>query len=100
MQGGGSMISIRLIFEMLPIFLAIPAIFMCGYKVLMMRRNHDRTKYILMVVCSVLLVVAQSSWTFTVLKGLTDGTDIANLVWTLFNSLVMLTFIFSTKRIK
>lgn len=94
------MISIRLVFEMLPILLAIVAIFACGYKILTIRRNHDRLKYILMILCSILLIIAQSSWTYTVLKGEIYGTDIANIVRTLFNSLVMLTFIFSAKRVK
>lgn len=94
------MSAIRLIFEALPVVLAIVAIFACGHKAITTRRTHDRNVYLGMIVCAALLITAQSSWTFTMLQGMTQGTMIADMIWTAFNACVMLVFILSTRRDK
>lgn len=94
------MSSIRLIFEALPVLLAVAAIFTCGNRAVTTRRAHDRNIYIGMVICAALLITAQSSWTYTMLKGLSEGTDFANILWTVFNACVMVVFIAATRRTK
>lgn len=94
------MSTVRLLFEALPVLLAIAAIFSCGHKVVTTRRVNDRNVYLGMIVCAALLITAQSSWTYTMLRGLSDGTDFANLLWTLFNAGTMSVFILASRRTK
>ena len=91
---------VRAFFEAIPVILAIVAIFTCGNHAITTRRIHDRQTHIAMVVAAVLLICAQSCWTYTVLHGMTFGTFIADVIWTIFNTLVMVTFILSTRRTK
>lgn len=88
----------RLLFESLPILLAAMAIVLCFHKALTTRRMHDRVVCYAMIACSVVMIIAQSSWTYTVLKGGLEGTDINNVLWTIFNAGVMSVFIFSARR--
>lgn len=92
----------RLLLEALPVALAFFAVFACGYRVITMpaRRSHDRLVYAGMMVCAALLIVAQSSWTYTLLKGDLLGTDTANVVWSLFNIATMSVFILAARRLK
>lgn len=92
------MSKLHLFFEMLPVILAFIAIFVCAKQAITTRRIRDRQVYVGMVICSTLLITAQTSWTYTLLQGLTEGTFLANMVWTVFNSAVMITFILSTRR--
>lgn len=80
--------------------LAVLAIFSCGHRAVTTRRAHDRNIYLGMVVCAALLITAQSSWTYTMLKGMTEATDISNILWTVFNAGVMSVFILATRRTK
>lgn len=92
------MSALRLFFEALPVLLAVAAIFSCGHKVVTTRRVSDRNIFLSMIVCSALLIAAQSSWTYTMLRGLSEGTDFANILWTCFNACTMLVFIASSRR--
>lgn len=94
------MSSIRLIFESIPVLLAVVAIFACGHKAITTRREHDRNVYLGMIFCAALMITAQSSWTYTMLQGLSDGTDFANILWTVFNASAMGVFIYAARRIK
>lgn len=94
------MSTIRLLFEALPVLLAVAAIFSCGHKAVTTRRVHDRNIYLGMIVCAAILITAQSSWTYTLLKGLSEGTDFANLLWTAFNTGTMAVFIAASRRKK
>lgn len=90
----------RLILEVLPVLLAVIAIFACANRAILARRAHERRVYLGMVICSVLMIVAQSSWTYTILKGMSEATDFANMLWSCFNAGVMAVFIASTRRTK
>lgn len=94
------MSSIRLVFEAMPVLLAVIAIFSCGHKAVTTRRSNDRNVYLGMIVCAALLITAQSSWTYTMLKGLSEGTDFANILWTLFNIGTMSVFLLASRRTK
>lgn len=90
----------RLLFEAVPVLLAVMAIFSCVERALTTRRNHDRNVYLLMTVCSALMIGAQSSWTYTMLQGDLLGTDMANVLWSIFNGLTMASFIYASRRSK
>lgn len=92
----------RLLFEALPVLLAVVAIFTCGHRVITMpaRRAHDRLVYVGMLLCAALLIVAQSSWTYTLLNGGIMGTDAANVIWSLFNTTTMAVFVLAARRQK
>lgn len=94
------MTAARIFFEAIPVLLAVVAIFSCVERALTTRRNHDRNVYILMTICAALMIGAQSSWTYTMLQGDLLGTDMSNLLWSLFNSLCMASFIYSSRRSK
>lgn len=92
----------RIILEALPVLLAFIAIFACGHRVITMpaRRANDRLVYTGMLICAALLIIAQSSWTFTLLHGGLMGTDASNVVWSLFNSATMAVFVLAARRMK
>lgn len=94
------MTAVRIIFEAIPVVLAVLAIFSCVDRALRTRRMHDRNVYLLMTVCAALMIGAQSSWTYSLLKGDLFGTDMANVLWSLFNALTMASFIYSSRRSK
>ena len=92
----------RLILEALPVLLAFVAIFACGHRVITIppRRTNDRLVFVGMLICAALLIVAQSSWTYTLLQGNLLGTDTANVVWTVFNTTTMGVFVLAARRLK
>lgn len=94
------MSAVRIFFEAIPVVLAIAAIFSCGHKVVTTRRANDRNVYLGMMICAALLITAQSSWTYSMLKGLSEGTDFANILWTAFNIATMAVFIVASRRSK
>lgn len=86
----------RLFWEALPIIAAIIAIFFCGYRALVTTKKSTLTVSLMSVVCALLMLAAQVSWSWSYfVKGSLLGTDMANLMWTLFNSLVMVTFAYA-----
>lgn len=93
---------VRLLLEALPVALAFLAVFACGHRVITMpaRRANDRLVYSGMLVCAALLIIAQSSWTYTLLHGGLMGTDASNIVWSLFNSATMAVFVLAARRMK
>ena len=88
-------------FQILPIILACTAAVVCSIRYSSDRRKSDRTTMLLSVLSSVLLIVAQTSWWATYLiENSLQGTVFANYIWTVFNSLVMLTFIISANPLR
>lgn len=86
------------IIEAVPVVLAVIAAFSCSHKFMLDRRRQYKQALLLGVVCSILLIIAQTSWivSFLVNDSLT-GTWFANSVWTFFNSLTMIAFILLSK---
>lgn len=85
------------VFELVPVVLALVAAVTCASRYSRERRRSDRIVMVLGVVCSILLIFAQTSWwTSYVLQGNLVGTKIANVIWTVFNTLVMISFILAS----
>lgn len=83
------------IIEAIPIVLAIYAAVACAKQYTLDRRRHTKRVLLIGVVSSLLLIIAQTSWYITfVLDHNLQGTWFADQIWTLFNSLTMLAFIF------
>ena len=82
------------IFQILPILLAVVAILACSYRASKDRRKTDRAAMFMSMLASAMLIIAQTSWWVTyAIQGDLLGTDFANTIWTIFNSLVMFIFI-------
>lgn len=82
------------IIELTPVALAIPAVILCARKYMVARRNRDRIVLALAVICSLLMIFAQTSWWATyVIHGDLLGTTLANVIWTAFNCATMTVFI-------
>ena len=92
---------LNLVFNILPIGLAIVSAIMCTRRFHEDRRRHDRIVMASAVVCSILLILAQTSWwTSYAIEGYLQGTWFANVIWALFNILVTVTFIMFAYRPK
>lgn len=86
------------IIEAIPVVLAVVASISCSYKYSLEKRSASKHALILGVVCSLLLIIAQTSWIVSSLvTNSLEGTWFANYVWTLFNSLTMVAFILLAK---
>ncbi len=82
------------IFELVPVGLALVAAVLCSMRAREAKTRQYRLSLMLGVVCAVLLIVAQTSWWGTyIVQGHLEGTWLANIIWTVFNSLVMVAFI-------
>ena len=83
----------RIIFELMPVFLASLAFVYCSLQV--SRQSTWSAKFFFILAClnCVLLMAAQVSWTWTVYIGDTVGTLFADYTWTIFNSLVMVSYL-------
>lgn len=85
------------ILELLPIALAIVAIFSASLMFKNTRRKHDRIRCIVGIVAAIVMIVAQTSWFTTyVLMGNLEDTSFANALWTIFNTLSMILVILQT----
>jgi hypothetical protein len=81
-------------FEFLPVVLALAASVLCAQKYSDTRRKSERLVCLLGTICAVMLMFAQTSWwSAYTYHGLGLGTDLANHVWSAFNSLTMVAFI-------
>lgn len=90
---------VRLLFEILPIVLGFVAIFSCARRVMTEKTSKKRLEFFGMFVCAGLLIVAQTSWTWSYLiQHSLLGTEFADVVWTSFNVGVMSVFILTSWR--
>ncbi len=85
----------RLVFESLPILAAMFAIVFAGRRALITKDTPTRITSILGIICAAIMIAAQTSWAWTLSKDGLLGTDFANMLWTVFNLLVMLTIIYA-----
>lgn len=84
-----------LIFEMLPVALATIAVILCGLRYSSECKKSVRIPMLMGAVSGLLLIVAQTSWWSSIrIEGMPFGTDLADGIWTLFNSVVMSCFIY------
>lgn len=86
----------RLLLEIVPILLAMVAMFMCGYRALVTNNKVVRNYCLMAVIAAILMLTAQVSWSWSMfIKNSLLGTDFSNIIWTVFNALTMLTFIYA-----
>lgn len=87
------------IFELIPVFLAIVALVGCSQAYDHVRRKHDKVAMLLIGMSASLLIIAQLTWWSTsVIQGKLESTWFDNQIWTIFNSITMISFIVQTKR--
>ena len=81
------------IIEAVPVILAIISVFFILKKLRERRGAGNNSQLYLALVASLLLIIAQTSWQTLVTMGRIEDTTWANQIWTLFNSLVMISYI-------
>lgn len=91
---------IRIIFELMPVFLASLAFVYCSLQISRQVTWKYRLFFSLACLNCVLLMSAQISWTWTVYIGNTIGTLLADYTWTIFNSLVMMSYLLMASKDK
>lgn len=88
---------VQFIFQLVPVILAVIAIYSSVRRFVEDRRATVKTSMIMAVVLSMLMIVAQLSWSWTYLvEGNLIGTWFANTIWTIFNGSVMVYFIYTS----
>ena len=87
---GRPMTILSLIFEFIPVVLAIIAI---PELLLSLNRGRQKTLVLTAVLCCILLIIAQTGWTQALLSNNEHTANFIDKLWTVFNSLVMVTFI-------
>lgn len=91
----------RLFFEGVPIVAAFITIVLAAQRAVVTSNDSVRITAMLYMLCSFMLVVAQSSWSWTVfIKKDLLGSDIANVVWTLFNLVTMFSMAYTIRRVE
>lgn len=81
------------ILEAVPVILAIISVFFILKKLRERKGAGNNSQLYLALVASLLLIIAQTSWHTLVSLGRIEDTTWANQIWTLFNSLVMTSYI-------
>lgn len=79
--------------DFIPIVLAVATIILASLRISYLRRKTDIIAMVLSMIASMLLIIAQLSWWTSALAGNFIGTQIADNIWLIFNSLVMIIFI-------
>lgn len=80
--------------DFLPVILAIIATVFISNSYSKVRRKSDFIVKVLMLIACILLIVAQTSWwQSAMIEKNMDGTAFANMLWLIFNVLVMIIFI-------
>ncbi len=85
-----------LLFESIPMVLALFAVVFAARRGLLTKDPHIKRIACMGVMCATLMLVAQSSWAWSVWMGNLRGEAFANYVWTLFNTLAMATIIYAS----
>lgn len=88
------MSSVRLMFEFVPVILAIVAI-----QSLLMSVHYGRRQITVIppVIACMLLIVAQSGWMQALISSNTLALTVFDNIWTIYNALVMTIFIHGSK---
>ncbi len=85
-----------LLFESIPMVLALFAVVFAARRGLLTRDRHVKRIACMGMMCAMLMLVAQTSWAWSVFAGNRMGEDYANVLWTLFNTLAMVTIIYAS----
>lgn len=84
------MISLNILSEFIPILLAFTAIVIIAIS---KKPAQDRWMAVLVLLACVLLLIAQTGWLQALLLGNMVGMGLFEHIWTIFNIIVMLTYI-------
>lgn len=83
------------ILDLLPVALAVVAVILCGLRYSAECKVSVRIPMLAGVVSGLLLIAAQTSWWTSIkVEGVPFGTAFADALWTVFNCIVMLCFIY------
>jgi hypothetical protein len=86
--------------EMIPITMAIGAIIVCAFALGQKVTQHGKVFCSLAVICALLLIIAQGGWISAHLNDASWFKSLADNIWTIFNTLVMTTFILGSRIFK
>jgi hypothetical protein len=90
----------RLLLEVLPLVAALASLALVSKALMFAQDNHIRLLCAMALCCTVTMMFAQVSWSWTFLiKGDLLGTDFANVLWALFNFWTMVTFAYAAHRV-
>jgi hypothetical protein len=92
----------RELFESVPMIMGIVAIFLAGHRGLVSTNQLTTRLCAIMIIASILLLSAQSSWAWSLfISGSCEacGAVLANLIWTVFNTTVMAVFGFIAHKV-
>ena len=92
-------LSIRNIYEALPLPFAWATLMYIGYKFLSSntRKKSDIINYSFGAVICVLFILAQAGWLMAVLSNKLEDQYFSDLIWTLFNSIVVAHVFYNAK---
>lgn len=91
----------RIFFEAIPVAIAFFTVILGTFKALTLTEPETQKSSWLFVLSAVLLIFAQSSWSWTLfVKNDILGTDFANVIWTVFNTVVMISMVYTIKGFK
>ena len=80
-------------FDIIPVILAIAALFVMGNTYSKARRSSDKVSIFLSSIACIMLIIAQTGWQYSVyVLNDIQGTAWANYVWSVFNILVTVIF--------
>lgn len=84
----------RALLESIPLILAMVVLLAVMFRWQTIKTRNGRALVMWMALNAVIMMMAQSSWWYTVLVlNSNQGEDVANLLWTVFNSSVMAFYI-------
>lgn len=91
----------RMFFEAIPLVIAFVTVILSIFRGVTSADQYCKNTSWLFLTSAVLLIFAQSSWSWTLfIKHDILGTDSANVIWTLFNTIAMYSMIYVLKRQK
>ena len=88
-----SMTIVRLVFEFVPVFLSIVTAIYCFASAREGMRLSDNLFFSIATINAVILMLAQTSWMWSISVGEQFATTFADLLWTVFNTSVMLSYL-------
>lgn len=89
----------RMFFEAIPMVVAFVTVILSLFRGVTSEDQYCKNTSWLFLTSATLLIFAQSSWSWTLfIKQDLLGTDSANVIWTLFNTVTMFSMIYVLKR--
>ena len=87
------------IFELLPVVLAVIALISCGRRFTSTSHQQTRTLMLFGIICSIIMAIAQTTWwSYWTLQNQMVRPEYTAVLWTVFNTLSMVAFIYASIR--